>query len=109
SAACTTSALSLGSHSLTAVYSGDANFTGGTSAPLTHNVNQAPAITSAATTTFTVGQSDSFTVTATGTPAPTISYSGTLPSGVSFTSGTFSGTPAAGTEKAQEICPIMGG
>ena len=103
SAACTTSALSLGSHSLTAVYSGDANFTGGTSAPLTHNVNQAPAITSAATTTFTVGQSDSFTVTATGTPAPTISYSGTLPSGVSFTSGTFSGTPAAGTEKAYPL------
>jgi hypothetical protein len=98
SAACATGALSLGSHSLTAVYSGDAHFTGGTSAPLTHNVNQAPAITSAATATFTVGQASSFTATATGTPAPTLSYSGALPSGVSFTNGTLSGTPAAGTE-----------
>ena len=98
SAACATGALSLGSHSLTAVYSGDTNFTGGTSAPLTHNVNQAPAITSAATATFTVGQASSFTATATGTPAPTLSYSGALPSGVSFTNGTLSGTPAAGTE-----------
>ncbi|MFO1421385.1 MAG: Ig-like domain repeat protein [Candidatus Competibacteraceae bacterium] len=106
SAVCATNALSLGSHSLTAVYSGDANFTGGTSAVLIHTVNsalQAPAITSAATATFTVGQAGSFTVTATGTPAPTLSSSGTLPSGVSFTNGTLSGTPAAGTENTYSL------
>ncbi|WP_312915661.1 Ig-like domain repeat protein [Candidatus Competibacter phosphatis] len=97
------SVLNLGSHSLTAVYSGDANFTGGTSVPLTHNVNQAPAITSAAAATFTVGQASSFTATATGTPAPTLSYSGALPSGVSFTNGTLSGTPAAGTENTYPL------
>ena len=35
--------------------------------------------------------------TATGTPAPTITRTGTLPTGVSFSGGVLSGTPAAGT------------
>ena len=58
-------------------------------------VNVAPAITSAAATTFTKGSAGSFTVTATGTPTPTFSETGTLPTGVSFnsTSGVLSGTP----------------
>jgi len=63
-------------------------------------VNQAPAITSANTTTFTVGSSGSFTVTATGSPLPSLTLTaGVLPSGVTFTSATglLSGTPAAGT------------
>ncbi|MBI5029327.1 MAG: putative Ig domain-containing protein [Chloroflexi bacterium] len=66
---------------------------------LTLTVNQVPAITSASTTTFTVGSLGSFTVTKTGYPAPTLSLSGTLPSGVTFnaSTGTLSGTPAAGT------------
>ena len=38
-AALTTSALAVGSHVITAVYSGDANFTPGTSAPFTQTVN----------------------------------------------------------------------
>jgi hypothetical protein len=63
---------------------------------------QAPAITSANSTTFTTGTAGSFTVTATGAPTPTISASGTLPSGVSFVNNgngtaTLSGTPAPGT------------
>ena len=61
---------------------------------------QAPAFTSAASTTFTVGTAGSFTVTATGLPAPTLSESGALPSGVTFnaTTGVLSGTAtAAGT------------
>jgi hypothetical protein len=63
---------------------------------------QAPAITSANATTFTVGQAGSFTVTTTGFPTPSITKSGALPSGVTFTdngngTGTLSGTPAAGT------------
>src|SRR5207237_139701 len=39
----------------------------------TLTVNQAPAITSANNTTFTVGTAGTFTVTATGSPTPTLS------------------------------------
>ena len=48
SAALSTAALAVGSHSLTAVYSGDASFTGSTSTAQTHTVNSA-----ATTTTVT--------------------------------------------------------
>jgi hypothetical protein len=63
----------------------------------------APAITSAATTTFVVGVAGTFAVTATGAPVPSIVRTGSaLPSGVTFVdhgngTGTLSGTPAAGT------------
>jgi subtilisin-like proprotein convertase family protein len=62
----------------------------------------APAFTSANNTTFTVGTAGSFTVSATGVPAPTIGRSGTLPSGVTFVdngngTGTLSGMPAVGS------------
>ncbi len=62
----------------------------------------APAITSANNTTFTVGVAGTFTVTTTGTPTPSITESGTLPTGVTFLdngngTGTLSGTPAPGT------------
>jgi len=62
----------------------------------------APAITSASSTTFTVGTAGSFTVTTTGSPTPSLTESGTLPSGVTFTNNgngtaTLSGTPASGT------------
>ena len=62
-------------------------------------VDQAPTITSASATTFVVGTSGSFTVSATGTPSPTLSETGTLPTGVTFVPGTgvLAGTPAAGT------------
>jgi hypothetical protein len=61
-------------------------------------LDQAPAITSAPSTTFTAGRAGSFTVTATGYPAPTFSETGALPSGVTLSaSGVLSGTPAAGT------------
>ena len=68
----------------------------------TLTVNQAPAITSANSTTFTVGTAGSFTVTTTGTPTPSLSETGALPSGVTFNNNgngtaTLSGTPAAGT------------
>ncbi|MBZ5537190.1 MAG: hypothetical protein LAO31_14645, partial [Acidobacteriia bacterium] len=60
----------------------------------------ARAITSANTTTFTVGSPGSFTVTATGTPMPTLYEVGALPSGVTFTdngngTATLAGTPGA--------------
>jgi Putative Ig domain len=68
----------------------------------TLTVDAAPAITSASSTTFTVGSSGSFTVITTGNPAATVSKTGSLPSGVSFVAhangtATLSGTPAAGT------------
>jgi hypothetical protein len=63
-----------------------------------------PTITSANTTTFTVGTQGTFTATATGTPTPTLTESGPLPAGVQFsTTGVLSGTPAAGTTGSYPI------
>lgn len=68
-------------------------------ASFTLNRVTSPLITSATSATFTVNTPSSFTFTATGTPAPTLTLAGALPSGVSFTSatGTLAGTPALGT------------
>ena len=65
----------------------------------TLTATEAPAITSANNVTFTAGTLGTFTVTATGYPAPTFTRSGALPAGVNFntTTGVLSGTPAAGT------------
>ena len=67
-------------------------------------VDKAPAITSAARATFTVGKCGVFIITTTaGFPAATtLSESGKLPSGVNFTTGSngtafLSGVPAAGS------------
>jgi hypothetical protein len=54
-----------------------------------------PGVTSADQTTFTEGSAGTFTVTGSG--SPTLAETGTLPSGVTFSSGVLSGTPAAGT------------
>jgi hypothetical protein len=80
-----TSSLTAGTHSITAVYVGDTNFTTSTSPALTQTVNQAPAITSAASTTFTTGTAGTFNVTTTGFPTPALTETGTLPTGVTFT------------------------
>jgi large repetitive protein len=48
-------------------------------------VDQAPAFTSKAKATFTAGVTNTFTVTTSGYPAPSITESGTLPYGVTFT------------------------
>jgi len=59
----------------------------------------APAFTSASSTTFRVGAAGNFTVAAAGTPAPALSETGSLPSGVTFTasSGSLAGTPGPAT------------
>lgn len=68
-----------------------------------------PTITSPNTTTFTVGQPGTFTVTTTGVPTPSIARGGdALPSGVTFVdngngTGTLSGTPAVGTGGAYAL------
>src|SRR5262249_13620859 len=59
----------------------------------------APTITSASSTTFTVGHKGSFSVTTSGSPTPAVTESGTLPVGVNFdsTSDVLTGSPAAGS------------
>lgn len=67
--------------------------------PITVTVS--PTITSANTTTFRVGAGGSFNVTASGFPAPSFSFTGSLPSGVTLSAaGLLSGTPAVGTGNA---------
>ena len=62
------------------------------------NVHEAPSVTSAASTSFTIGQANSFNVTTAGLPIPTIVQSGALPTGVSYVdngdgTGTLAGNP----------------
>jgi hypothetical protein len=59
----------------------------------TLTVNQAPVFTSADSATFSQKEFDSFTPTASAFPAATITVWGTLPKGVSLSSGKISGVP----------------
>jgi hypothetical protein len=66
-------------------------------------VPQAPAITSDATSSFTVGTAGTFTITATGTPTPSLTLDGAQPSWLSFVdntdgTATLSGTPDADSD-----------
>ena len=74
-----------GSDEITATYTGDANYAG-SSGMTAENVSEAPAFTSAASTTFTQGVEGSFTVTTTGTPTPVVEVAAgsSLPKGVTF-------------------------
>src|SRR5581483_6506936 len=72
--------------------------------PFTLTVQEQPAFTSGASTTFTVGVAGNFPVTASGTPAPTFSTTDPLPAGVTLApDGTLSGTPQPGTGKSWSI------
>ena len=67
---------------------------------VTPTTRAAPSITSSNSTSFAYNTSSSFTVTTTGLPVPTLSYTGTLPTGVTFTdngngTATIAGTPTA--------------
>ena len=66
---------------------------------LSLTVNQSAAITSPNNITFTAGALGTFTVVATGVPTPTLSESGNLPNGVTFTAatGVLGGTPSPGS------------
>lgn len=70
------------------------------SVTLTFDTPTAPTITSVDHATFGVGEESTFTATAVGLPTPTLSETGALPNGLSFTdngdgTATLSGTPAA--------------
>jgi hypothetical protein len=88
------SSLSLGSHSVTAKYSGDNNFTASTSTALTQTINQASTTTTVASNLnpATYGQSITFTVTvqpsAGGTPTGTV---GLMDGATSLANSTLSG------------------
>ncbi len=66
----------------------------------------APAITSASSTTFTAGTAGSFTVTTTGTPTPSLSETGTLPSGITFHDNGNGTATLSGTASAAGTFPI---
>ena len=77
----TTSSLSAGSHSITAVYGGDSNFSGSTSPVLTQTVGQAATTTavSSSPNPSAFGQAVTFTATVTptsgsGTPTGTVTF-----------------------------------
>jgi hypothetical protein len=92
-ATCTTThAATGGTEQITASYSGDTNYAK-SSGSINETVDEAPQITSTSGATFTKGNEGTFTVNASGTPAPTISESGALPNGVALENGILSGTP----------------
>jgi hypothetical protein len=73
------------------------NSTGGTAQVFTLTNDEAPSITSPGTATFYTGLAGTYTITTTGYPAPTLTESGALPAGMTFSAsaGTISGTPTA--------------
>jgi hypothetical protein len=60
------------------------NAAGSASQPFTLVVNQIPAFTSVATTTFTIGSPSSFAVTTSGFPTAALTFTGTLPAGLTL-------------------------
>lgn len=67
---------------------------------LTVVVEEKPAFTTGASASFSAGAAGSFTITASGSPAPSLSESGALPAGLTFSaaagSATIAGTPLVG-------------
>ncbi|HEY4020601.1 MAG TPA: putative Ig domain-containing protein [Pseudonocardiaceae bacterium] len=81
---------------------------GSTTQSFTLTNDQAPSITSPSTATFVVGSAGSYSVTTTGYPAATVTETGTLPSGLTFTAkpdgtATIAGTPAAGSNGSYPV------
>jgi len=82
----------------------------GTSATqkFTLTVGQTPGITSANSETFAAGSSNTFTVYTNGYPTATITETGSLPTGITFTdngngTATLTGTPAASASSSYNI------
>ncbi|HTC64977.1 MAG TPA: putative Ig domain-containing protein [Candidatus Saccharimonadales bacterium] len=75
----------------------------------TLTVNQAPAFTSANAATFYIGAQDTFSVTSTGSPAPTLAEAGFLPTGVTlnFTTGLLSGSSGVGPAGTYPVTFIL--
>ena len=108
-----TSALTAGSHSITAVYGGDANYTGSTSSAVTQTVNQASSTTSVASSasTSTYGASVTFTATVTSDASGTVTFmdgTNTLGTGT-ISSGQATFTTVALTGGSHSITAVYGG
>ncbi len=88
-----------GSDSITALVIDQTDGLTSPTATIAVTVGATPAITSAKTATFAVGNNGSFTVRTSGFPSPTVNVSGSLPSGVTFnpSNGVLGGMPNAGT------------
>ncbi len=104
-AACTTSALAAGSHSLAATFTpadGSTLHSSG-SATRTLQVGTVPAFTSKSKAAFVVGRSRTFRVSASGTPSARITLAkGKLPAGLKFHAGNGSAT-ISGKAKASAV------
>ncbi|HVX13888.1 MAG TPA: DUF4214 domain-containing protein [Pirellulales bacterium] len=93
------SALTANEPVVTATATDPANNTSAFSNAVTAQPGRPAGITSAASATFLIGQSHSFTVTTVGSPTPVLSESGVLPSDIKFVdngngTATLSGTPS---------------
>ncbi len=69
-------------------------------------VNEAPLITSADSTTFISGVWGDFTVTTTGYPTPSLTYTGTLPTGITFTDNGDGTASISGTTTQEDTFAI---
>ncbi len=69
-------------------------------------VNQAPTITSSGSVTLQSGSAGTFTVTTTGSPFPSLSVSGNLPSGITFTDNKNGTATMAGTTTSTGNFPL---
>jgi hypothetical protein len=74
--------------------------------PTVASAATAPVITSANNTTFINGTLGSFTVTATGSPTPTLTETGTLPTGVTFVDNGNATATLSGTASSTASYPL---
>jgi hypothetical protein len=111
----TTLSLTSGSHSITAVYSGDTNNLGSTSAPLSQNVNKTTTSTSLTSSLnpSLSGQAVTFTATVTGaSPTGTVQFkdgAANLGSPVTLAGGTASFTTLSLTSGSHGITAVYSG
>jgi hypothetical protein len=111
----TTSSLTTGSHSITAVYGGDGNNTTSTSAALTQTVNQAATSTSLVSSLnpSAPGQAVTFTATVTGaSPTGTVQFmdsASNLGSAVTLAGGVASFTTSSLTTGGHSITAVYNG
>ncbi len=68
--------------------------------------DEAPAITSSSTATFSTGTAGTYTITTTGYPAPAITEQGALPAGLSFTDKGDGTAAIAGTASGSGSYPV---
>jgi len=91
---------------VTGTYSSDSNFKASSGTTSLTVVGTPPSITSTNSATFTAGIANSFTVTTSGTPTASLSFTGTLPTGVGFTANSNGTATISGTATVAGSYPI---